>query len=92
MKGNYQPLPRPVPFDKVLNQQADDKQLTGKNNAGEPLAMLSPAPARPAEEPPQNRRRRTRHAHATEPAPHHQTRTRPTRQQRLNTPNADCPV
>ena len=41
MKGNYQPLPRPVPFDKVLDQQAEDKQPTGKNNAGEPLVMLS---------------------------------------------------
>ena len=41
MKGNYQPLPRPVPFDKVLDQQAEDKQPTGKNNAGEPLVTLS---------------------------------------------------
>lgn len=41
MKGNYQPLPRPVPFDKVLDQQAEDKQPTGKNSAGEPLVMLS---------------------------------------------------
>lgn len=41
MKGNYQPLPRPVPFDTVLDQQAEDKQPTGKNNAGEPLVMLS---------------------------------------------------
>lgn len=41
MKGNYQPLPRPVPFDKVLDQQAEDKQSAGQNNAGEPLVMLS---------------------------------------------------
>ena len=41
MKGNYQPLPRPVPFDKVLDQQAEDKQPNGQNNAGEPLVMLS---------------------------------------------------
>ena len=41
MKGNYQPLPRPVPFDKVLDQQAEDKQSAGQNNAGEPLGMFS---------------------------------------------------
>ena len=41
MKGNYQPLPRPVPFDKVLDQQAEDTQSAGQNNAGEPLVMLS---------------------------------------------------
>ena len=41
MKSNYQPLPRPVPFDKVLDQQAEDKQSAGQNNAGEPLVMLS---------------------------------------------------
>lgn len=41
VKGNYQPLPRPVPFDKVLDQQAEDKQSAGQNNAGEPLVMLS---------------------------------------------------
>ena len=62
MKGNYQPLPRPVPFDKVLDQQAEDKQPTGEEQRRRTACHALPAPARPAEEPPQNRRRRTRHA------------------------------
>ena len=77
MKGNYQPLPRPVPFDKVLDQQAEDKQPTGKNNAGEPLVMLSlRLPVRL-----KNRLKIAANTarHATDPVPRHRTRTRPTR-------------
>ena len=62
MKGNYQPLPRPVPFDKVLDQQAEDKQTHREEQRRRTAGHALPAPARPAEEPPQNRRRRTRHA------------------------------
>ena len=84
MKGNYQPLPRPVPFDKVLDQQAEDKQPTGKNNAGEPLVMLS------LRLPVRLKNRLKIAAAATDPAPRHRTRTRPTRQQRLNKGHRTC--
>ena len=62
MKGNYQHCPDPCPSTKSSDQQAEDKQPTGKNNARRTAGHALPAPARPAEEPPQNRRRRTRHA------------------------------
>ena len=89
MKGNYQPLPRPVPFDKVLDQQAEDKQPTGKNNAGEPLVMLSlRLPVRL-----KNRLKIAAAEHGTpcnRSRARHRTRTRPTRQQRLNKGHRTC--